>query len=91
MTEHGYTEKELREIYLQMPNEDENDEWYGEVTWCTEPIQKGDIRYIRYDVLLNALVVMYKEHPYVIAELCDLYLDKSGELLGKIRDKAINE
>ena len=36
----------------------------------------------------EALVACYDKRSTFVAEICDLYLDKSGALLGKVRDAA---
>jgi len=40
------------------------------------------------DAIKEALVDLYVDFPLAVAELCDNYLDESGELLGWVRIKA---
>lgn len=39
--------------------------------------------------LESSLAAMYPAHYALIAELCDEHLDRSGGLLGRVRDRAL--
>lgn len=41
-------------------------------------------------ITVKQLAVIYKKHPVAIADLCDEVLDKSGALLGYVRNEASN-
>ena len=43
------------EIWLQCPNLDEESEWCGEVTWCQDKVNDDDTKYVRADLLDEAL------------------------------------
>lgn len=41
--------------------------------------------------VVQALASIYKKHGVVVAGLCDDHLDRSGRLLGVVRDRVIQD
>ena len=41
--------------------------------------------------LADGLAAMYPTYPEAVAELCDMWLDKSGRLLGEVRSLSLGE
>jgi hypothetical protein len=46
-------------------------------------------RYYPEGKIIAALAAVYREHGVLVANLCDDYLDRSGRLLGIVRDAVI--
>jgi hypothetical protein len=50
-----------------------------------------ELRYVaaaELERLREALVMIYRESPAAVAHVCDGFLDRSGRLLGEIRQEA---
>ena len=54
--------------------------------FALQPVLDAEVKHCSGEALLSRLVDLYALEPLAVAIVCDKALDRSGALLGKVRD-----
>lgn len=83
------SQKLARQIVNRRNALNQNDQQlYHEIRSAIRQTEAAAVRQER-ERILPGLVRVYLEHPMAISALCDKHIDRSGALLGEVRDGAI--